>query len=117
MIVVDDLDALARQTGRAAISLIKRLLSTGAESGVHVLGGWGAADWSEVLGQRVTDTCAMAYQRSTDGRQRGLGEIEIAAGGVMSLVRPAELSARDLDQLVRQVQGEPSPEDGEGRYR
>lgn len=106
VMVVDDMDALVRQTGRAAISLVDRLLSLGTESGVHILAGWNAPDGRGAGGRPTDDICVFASEGLSDHGRRAAGEFEIVAGGQTTLVRPAELPAVDLDELVRGTRGQ-----------
>lgn len=101
VLVIDDLGQLAEQTGRAALSLVKRLLEQGNQSGIHVLAGWNPVQAPELARVGCHPGCARAISLAPENNVPSSGDFEIAVGGKRCLVRSAHLSAADLNLFVR----------------
>jgi hypothetical protein len=109
VLVIDDLAALVRQTGKAALSLANRLFRVGPQAGVHIVAGWGggSARWLQEL--QTGAACLRATALTS-----GMGGLRTASYGTHLSDRGwtlqcACLPVPDLDRVVRKVRALHAP--------
>ncbi len=103
VVVIDDLAALARQTGKVALALINRLFHQGSLSGVHVFAGWDPGRKDELTGLRCPVDCARATARLANVAAPRVGDFDIVAAERSCVVRATYLPALDMDRVVRDM--------------